>query len=322
MTTKITVIGGSGFIGSRLVTRLLAAGHSVRIIDKSQSETHPDIVTLCDVRDLEGLTSACEGSEVIYNLAAEHRDDVRPLSLYDEVNVGGARNVCEVAERLGVPRMIFSSSVAIYGFSQGKGDESSPKEPFNDYGRTKLEAEAVYEKWLVGGPERSLFVVRPTVVFGEKNRGNVYNLLRQIVSGAFLMIGDGTNRKSMAYVENIAAFLEFGLRSGAGHHVYNYVDKPDYDMNRLVATIRKTVGKRESAGLRLPYWAGYGAGLIADAVAALIRRPLPLSRIRVEKFCASTSFASDKAFGTGFKAPVSLDAALVRTIETEFGRSS
>lgn len=73
------------------------------------------------------------------------------------------------------------------------------------------------------------------MVFGEQNRGNVYNLLRQIASGKFIMIGSGQNRKSMAYVENVAAFIEHALGFGPGVHIYNYIDKPDFDMNTLVA---------------------------------------------------------------------------------------
>jgi nucleoside-diphosphate-sugar epimerase len=80
----------------------------------------------------------------------------------------------------------------------------------------------VYKAWQEKDPEnRKLVIVRLTVVFGEQNRGNVYNLFRQIASGKFMMIGDGTNRKSMAYVENVAAFLEYSLGFENGVHIYN-----------------------------------------------------------------------------------------------------
>ena len=102
MSAQVTVIGGSGFIGTRLVRRLREAGHSVTIVDKAKSPAYPELVRIADVRDPAALREACRGSEVIYNLAAEHRDDVRPLSLYDEVNVGGATNTCEAARELGV----------------------------------------------------------------------------------------------------------------------------------------------------------------------------------------------------------------------------
>ena len=93
----IAIIGGSGFIGTRLTALLLDAGHEVRIIDKNQSEKYPELRLEGDVRNVSDLVETCRGCDVIYNLAAEHKDDVRPLSLYDDVNVQGARNVCEAA---------------------------------------------------------------------------------------------------------------------------------------------------------------------------------------------------------------------------------
>lgn len=319
MTQRVVVIGGSGFIGTRLVRRLREAGHEVAIADKQPSDAFPELVRPCDVRDPGALEEACRGAEVIVNLAAEHRDDVRPVSLYDEVNVDGARNTCRAAEALGVSRVVFTSSVAVYGFSDRPRDESAPPNPFNDYGRTKLEAEGVFRAWQEASPERSLTIVRPTVVFGEDNRGNVYNLLRQIARGPFVMIGDGRNCKSMAYVENVAAFLEHALGHGPGLHLFNYVDQPDFDMTRLVRLIRTALGKSPEPRLRLPYALGHGLGAACDGVAALVRRPLPISRIRVEKFCASTVFSAEKARASGFEPPVDLETALRRTIEHEFG---
>ena len=94
----INVVGGSGFIGSRLVRRLSSREDLiVQITDKVQSKSHPDLVKLGDVRLVEQLRQSISAGSVIVNLAAEHRDNVRPLSLYNEVNVGGAKNICIVA---------------------------------------------------------------------------------------------------------------------------------------------------------------------------------------------------------------------------------
>ena len=87
---KVLVIGGSGFIGTRLVDELLAQGHEVSIFDVNHSEKHPHLTQQGDVRSLTDLNAATEGKDAIYNLAAEHRDDVTPLSLYHDVNVEGA----------------------------------------------------------------------------------------------------------------------------------------------------------------------------------------------------------------------------------------
>ena len=94
---RVLVTGGSGFIGTRLVAALLEAGHMVTIYDKRQSTVFPEMSIVADVRDKARLASACHGMEVIYHLAAEHADDVRPTSLYYDVNVKGAENLVSAA---------------------------------------------------------------------------------------------------------------------------------------------------------------------------------------------------------------------------------
>jgi GlcNAc-P-P-Und epimerase len=254
----IDLIGGAGFIGTRLAGRLQRRAEPFLLIDKAPSFRFPERHRFADVRDGDSLRATMSGGTVV-NLAAEHRDDVRPLSLYEDVNVQGARNVCEVATEKGVRCIVFTSTVAVYGFAPPNTDESGAINPFNEYGRTKWGAEQVYREWYEADPaNRTLVILRPTVVFGEQNRGNVYNLLRQIASGRFVMVGSGRNVKSMAYVENIAAFLEYSLSFAPGLYVYNYVDKPDFDMNALVATVRERLGAAKGVGFRLPYTWGWG----------------------------------------------------------------
>jgi nucleoside-diphosphate-sugar epimerase len=316
---RICIIGGSGFIGSRLVHRLAnnKAGH-LSIFDKSTSKSFPDLVSLGDVRSIADLRASIYNESVIVNLAAEHRDDVRPLNLYDDVNVGGAKNICTIAREKNINTIIFTSTVAVYGFAPIGTDESGKIAPFNDYGRTKYEAEQVFADWQTEAPaERILVIIRPTVVFGEQNRGNVYNLLRQIASGKFVMVGHGENRKSMAYVDNVAAFINYAMSFKPGVHIYNYIDKPDFTMNNLVANVNRKLGRPDKIGPRLPFAIGYMIGKSFDLVAALTGKQFAISAIRVKKFCANSVYntAIDQ---TGFFPPVSLENALAQTVRHEF----
>ena len=124
----IAIVGGSGFVGSRLMRRLAEHGVPARIVDKQASALFPDAVTIADVRNQQQLKRALTGADTIINLAAEHRDDVSPRSLYDEVNVEGARNVCSVAASLGITSLVFTSSVAVYGFAPVGTDEAGETE--------------------------------------------------------------------------------------------------------------------------------------------------------------------------------------------------
>jgi nucleoside-diphosphate-sugar epimerase len=237
--------------------------------------------------------------------------------LYDDVNVTGAENVCSACTKLGIKSIIFTSSVAVYGFAPVGTDETGIINYFNDYGRTKWLAEEKYRTWLTTDSGNSLTIIRPTVIFGEQNRGNVYNLLRQIAGGKFPMVGKGTNVKSLAYVENVAAFIEYNLNNPPGEHLFNYIDKPDFDMNTLVTQVRRILGKSEKL-FHWPYWLGLIGGLCFDLLAKILHKKLPVSSIRVKKFCANTMFESAGIQMTGFKPPVTLTEGLERTIKFEF----
>lgn len=311
---RIAVIGGVGFLGTRLRQRLTAAGHHPVILDRAA----PAGAGRIDVRDPEQVTEATVGADVIINLAAVHRDDIRPRSLYHEVNVHGAESVCDAARRNGVAKIVFTSSVAVYGLGRPNADESAPVRPFNDYGRTKAEAEAVYRSWQRAGADHTLIIVRPTVIFGEGNRGNVYNLLAQVAGRRFVMVGDGGNVKSLAHVENVAAFLIHALSLPPGMHCYNYADKPDLTVKELIELADNVLFGRPQRRLHIPCSLGYLGGVLFDVVSALTRRSFPISAVRVRKFCTATQVSANSAASTGFVAPFALRTALERTIRYEF----
>jgi nucleoside-diphosphate-sugar epimerase len=314
---QIAIIGGSGFIGTELVRQLVAAGHRVRIGDIAPSKAHPRLREECDVRDLAQVISFIQGADVVYNLAAQHADDVRPASLYYEVNAGGARNLCEAAERLDIRRLYFTSSVSVYGFSRDKVDEDGPKRPFNDYGRSKLQAEEIMREWYAKQPGRTLVMVRPTVVFGPGNRGNVYHLMKFLARNPYVMIGQGRNVKAVSYVENVAAFLGWLLPVEAGEYIYNYADT-EFPVSTLVRWVRQWVGRDTAPLIRLPYGLAYGIGLACDSISQLTGARLPIRSARVQKFCGPTQYSAARAMSLGFKPPADAQRALEATFRKEF----
>jgi GlcNAc-P-P-Und epimerase len=296
---------------------LRAHGCAVSIGDVSRSDAFPELWRECDVRRAESLSEILRGADAVVNLAAVHRDDVRPLSRYHETNVHGAQQVCEAANHAGVQKIVFTSSVAVYGFQPRPVDEAGPFAPFNAYGETKLDAEHAYRDWAGKDPGRTLIIVRPTVVFGEGNRGNVYNLIRQIATGKFVMVGAGDNIKSIAYVGNVAAFLIYTLSLGPGTFIFNYVDGPDMRTGDLVGYIRACLGE-SGRTIHIPRSLAMAGGRMFDLAARLSGRTFPLSAVRVQKFCETTQFRADRVRESGFEPPYSLKDALARTIQFEF----
>jgi nucleoside-diphosphate-sugar epimerase len=310
---KICLIGGSGFVGTRLID-LLGKSNCINL-DKNPSNTYPEISNIRDIRTINHIDFFCN---YVILLAAEHRDDIHPTSLYYDVNVEGTKNVLRIMDEKGIKNLIFTSSVAVYGLNKKNPEEGHQIDPFNHYGKSKWEAEQVIREWYKKDPKgKSVTIIRPTVIFGERNRGNVYNLLKQISSGKFLMIGKGQNKKSMAYVGNVVAFIKDRIeKNEPGYHVYNYADKPDFTMSELSTVIENKMNL-SIPKTRIPYWLGMLGGYGFDFMAFLSRKKLPVSSVRVKKFCATTQFDATKAHSI-FNAPYTLEEGLNKTLEFEF----
>lgn len=306
----IALIGGAGFVGTRI--KEILENYCSYDLNKSSVDDFMDIRDISSVQLKESIES-------VVLLAAVHADNISPINKYYETNVLGTQNVLNAIDKIGVKHLIFTSSVAIYGLDKSCPDETHPEDPFNHYGKSKWQAEKVIKEWYDKDPEnKSVTIIRPTVIFGEKNRGNVYNLLRQIASGKFLMIGRGQNKKSMAYVGNVVAFIKHRLElSQEGYHVFNYVDKPDLTMTSLLGVIEKSL-KKKIPSIRIPIWLGFLGGYGFDILAFLTRKKLTISSVRVKKFVATTQFDATKVHSSGFKAPYTLEEGLDRTLNYEF----
>jgi nucleoside-diphosphate-sugar epimerase len=311
----ILTIGGSGFVGSFLIKEL--HNYKVGNLDKNPSPFFDNITVNGDIRNLDEIKIPMDTKSVVL-LAAEHRDDVSPTSLYYDVNVQGTKNVLAAMDKSGVNNLIFTSSVAIYGLNKENPDENHPEDPFNHYGKSKWEAELVIKEWYENdSTNKSVTILRPTVIFGERNRGNVYNLLKQISSGKFMMIGKGQNKKSMAYVGNIVALIKDRLeKKELGYHVFNYADKPDFSMVELTKIIEGKM-KIKLPSIKIPYLLGMMGGYGFDFISVLSRKKFSISSVRVQKFCATTQFDASKVHGV-FKPPYTLEEGLNKTLEHEF----
>lgn len=214
-------------------------------------------------------------------------------------------------------KKLYFSSVAVYGLNKNFPNEKSELDPFNHYGKSKFQAEELIKKWTADDPIRSGIIIRPTVIFGPRNRGNLFNLLEKIVTKKFIMIGNGKNKKSIAYVENVVSFIEYLIKKEInGIKIYNYCDKPDLDMNQLTLTIRKILGFSKNF-LRIPVWLGMIIGYVFDFFSMIFNKNFSISSVRVKKFCANTNYNSKKLHAE-FTPPFTINHALRKTIDSEF----
>ena len=316
---KVTMIGASGFVGTRLLDLLKeSSNHELKNIDLLPSHFFPEVTTFGDVREQSQMDKEFAGADCVVLLAAQHRDDVSPVSLYYDTNVGGMEVTLRAMEKNAIKRIVFFSSVAVYGLNKDNPNEEHPADPFNHYGKSKWEAEQVLKEWYKSHPDWNINIIRPCVIFGERNRGHPHPPPPPPPPRRFLMVGSGNNKKSMAYVGNVVAFVKYMIENvTTGYNVFNYIDKPDFTMNELVSHVEKVLNKHIPS-THFPYWLGMMGGYCFDLLAKITGKKLAISSVRVKKFCATTEFDSTKVFSSGFNAPYTLGEGLARTLEFEF----
>lgn len=302
---KLLLTGGSGFIGRHLSAALAARGHAVVNLDLATPwRGAPFERSLVgDVRDPARVREAMRGCDGVFHLAAAHHDFGIDRATFFDVNEAGTATVCRVMDEIGVQRICFYSTVAVYGDGDAERDESSPTLGTTPYGESKLAGERVLERWASQGADRSALTIRPSVVFGPFHFANMYTLVRQVHSGRFLTVGNGRNFKSLAYVPNLVdatLFLWERLPLERPFEVFNYADKPDLTSAQIAAQIYHALGK-EPPSFGVPLALALAAALPLDAVSKLTGRDLPVSTARIRKLAVQqTRYAAAKVRALGF----------------------
>ena len=168
MIDKIAYIGASGFVGTKLI-ELTKDQFNIINIDKNNSKHFEELTVIADIRNKKELQHKFIGVNTIVLLAAEHRNDVYPVSLYYDVNVQGTINILEAIDNNGIKNVIFTSSVAVYGLNKQNPSELNPVDPFNHYGKSKLQAEEALKKWYFKDPKnRFTYYYSPNCNFWRK----------------------------------------------------------------------------------------------------------------------------------------------------------
>jgi nucleoside-diphosphate-sugar epimerase len=244
----------------------------------------------------------------IYNLAAVHRTPGHPRSEYFETNLLGAENVCAFARETGVRTIVFTSSIAPYGASESLKSEATLTVPNTAYGISKLVAEHIHRTWQAErSDERRLVIVRPGVVFGPGEGGNVTRLAAAMAKRRFVYPGRKDTIKACIYVKDVARLLaEMAARPEPGVFLYNLTYEPPPTIEEICGAIARVTGAREPT-LVVP-----GAAL--RAVAAVLT---PLQGLgggfhpdRVKKLMISNNISGQRLVEDGYRLEFSLEEAL------------
>lgn len=301
MARNCIIFGGGGYIGIRLARHLIEQGWDRVLLGdiKRPNEPLPLGVTYapCDVR--KPIREQISESDVdwFFNFAAVHREPGHDFREYFDTNLPGARNVCAYADQVGCKNILFTSSIAVYGEITGPTDEYARPYPDTGYGISKLCAELIHEAWQARDPARRLVIVRPGVVYGPGDPGNILRMIRALQRGIFVMPGNGSVRKSYAYIYGLLESMEFMLSRPESYLCYNYVEKETETLCDLVGHVTSSLGLRRPRA-RIPKQVLMA---IACMVQLITGGRSPIHPVRVRKASLSTHIVPAELTRLGFE---------------------
>jgi nucleoside-diphosphate-sugar epimerase len=208
------VTGATGLLGSHIVEQLRRQGRQVRALVRPGADDSwlkkQDVETVAgDVADASTLPQACRGVGTMYHAAARV-GDWGPWEDFVKVSIEGTRNMVEASIDAGVSRFLHISSISVYGHVNEPGlvlDETAPLgrclNRWSYYSRAKVAAEEiVWDAWRSGRLE--VTVVRPSWLYGERDRSTLGRIIDAIRQRKTKLIGDGSNRLNISHAANVA----------------------------------------------------------------------------------------------------------------------
>jgi nucleoside-diphosphate-sugar epimerase len=236
------VVGGAGFVGTRLLRALSDAG-AVHLVSADVSTPESPVPGVEYVHQDARARLEIDGDfDVVYNLAAVHRTPGHPDREYFEANVASAVNVTNFCRSRGIGSIVFTSSIAVYGPDETPKTESTAPTPTSSYGRSKLLAEQIHDIWLEEDADRRLVIVRPAVIFGRGEHGNFDRLLKLVRGRRFVYPGRTDTVKACGYVGELVRSLEWVRLLGERRAVYNFCYPERTTIQEIVDTIAEFTG--------------------------------------------------------------------------------
>lgn len=321
MTLKrILITGGSGFIGRALAKKLVSQGFGVRSFDlKPPSKALEGVETVLGDLHGEELKPALQGCDAVVHLAAVVQTH-GPRSLFERVNVEGTRRVAELAKEQGVPRCVFSSSVAVFDFAIGydNADEETPTGgSLGHYGQSKLKAERILRA--LRDDRFSATIIRPGLLpYGPNDRAGSFALLQSIEKQQPMLINGGHAVLSTSYIENLADGLALcSTHPAARNETFHLVDDGAPTWLQLVTTAAEMLGVNPNTK-NTPRWLALTAANACEATWKLLRKMSapPVSRYAVDLVSRPLHFSSEKAKDRlGYQPRIELEEGLRRSID-------
>ena len=325
---SVVLFGGTGFIGTHLTQHLLKhdLAEIIFLVDvkpppdfpysrQLQSGLRSGKVVYIEHDVRKAIPAGILPSQVgtVFNLAAIHREPGHAAREYFETNLLGAENVCAWASKAGCQTVVFTSSISLYGPSEGKKTEKSLPVPETPYGSSKLAAEKIHLTWQSACEGRRLLILRPGVVFGPGEGGNVTRLVRSLMKGYFVYLGNCNTVKAGGYVKELCNVAVFGLDTlqqiGERNLTLNFTMDPPPTVQQLVEAILK-VGEKRSKPWSVPRELLLALSYPISGVGRALGIKVPIDPVRVRKLVRSNNIWPEELEALNYQYTYTLESAL------------
>lgn len=331
---NIVIFGGSGFIGAHfsvhfldnnLADKIVLADVAAPIYEnlpakvKQYADSGKIQFVKVDVRqpiadqwpaDLNSQNTV----DLVVNLAAVHREPGHQRHEYFDTNLPGATNVCAWAAKVNCNYIVFTSSIAVYGTEKvGPKTEATAPEPNSPYGESKLAAEKIHQEWVQAQADRKLMIVRPGVIFGTGEGGNITRMIKGIRKGYFVYLGNQNIIKSGGYVKELVRAMAWMMQRQAQNHtkqvLFNFTMNPAATMAEYGSGILKALGMHKHIW-NIPYGLLLPIATIVGGIAKLFKIDQPINAARVKKLLRENNIVAQELVDAGYTYQYTLDQAL------------
>jgi len=315
----IVVTGASGFIGTRLIRYLAATGHSGVAVSRRELQNLPRGWSWAPRAQVlaDGLPERGPGpADWLVHLEVKQHvvsPQARDVQEFEAVNANGTGQWLEWCAEQGIKRSAYFSSIKAVADSNECQDETAAGAPATPYGASKRAGEDRLAAWVKADSSRTGLILRPAVVVGPGNAGNLFALVRAIDQRRFFLVGPNRNIKSLVTMANVAASVEFLLRrEEPGLEVFNLVNGTSISVREIAGIISRELGVR--APRTLPVGLAWVAAWSGDVLQRMTGRSAPLSSGRLRALLEMTHFSAAKLAAAGFVHPQTTEEGLIELV--------